>query len=119
MIRSWKLPQATGNVTVTSERPLNGKLIAVYVEYAITPNAATDVTIATVNSPAKTLLTLTNNVTSGWYYPRALVHDEAGTALTGTAGGDRTGHPIDDHVKATVAQGDSDQTLDVWLYLEC
>jgi hypothetical protein len=119
MIKSWKLPQALGNVTVQSGRPLNGKLVAVYFKYDVTPNAATDVVIATVNEPAKTLLTLTNNVTSGWYYPRYLEHDEAGVALTGTAGGDRAKHPIDDHIKATVSGGDSDQTLDTWVYVEC
>lgn len=118
MIRTCKIPTITGNATGTSVRPFNGEIVAIYVAYAITPNAGTDVVIATVNSPVKTILTLTDNVTSGWYYPRAIVHDEAGVALTGTAGGDRAKHPIDDYIKATVAQGDADQTLDVWVFIE-
>lgn len=118
MIRTCKIPTITGNATGTSPSPYNGHIVAIYVEYLITPNVATDVVISTVLSPVKTILTLTDNVTSGWYYPRMIVHSEAGVALTGTAGGDRTRHPIDDYIKVTVAQGDSDQTLDVWLLIE-
>lgn len=118
MIRTENVPTVTGNATVKSTHVINGCLLAVYVAYAVTPNAATDVTIATVNSPVKTLLTITDNATSGWYYPRYVVHSEAAAALTGTAGGDRTTHPIDDYVSVTVAQGDNDQTVDVWLLYE-
>lgn len=119
MIQQWKLDTITGNNSATSQRPFSGRVIAVYVEYAVTPNVATDVTIATVNAPVKTILTLTDNVTSGWYYPRAQVHDAAGAGVTydGTNEAYDT-VPVADYIKATVAQGDNDQTLNVWILIE-
>jgi hypothetical protein len=119
MSKQWKIGTSTGNTTVTSERPLNGELLAVYVQYAVTPNAASDVTIQTVGDPVKTILTVTDSATNSWYYPRYVVHSEAAAALTGTAGGDRTKHPIDGNISFTVAQGDSDQETSVWVVLEC
>lgn len=119
MIFKWKIDTITGNTSATSTRPLVGELKAVYVKYAVTPNAATDVTIATANEPTNTLLTLTNNATSGWYYPRAVVQDEAGVDVTYDGTNEVYGCvPIADYVTVTVAQGDADQTLDVWLYIE-
>ncbi len=120
MIKQWKIGTSTGNGTVTSERPLNGYLVAVYVTYAVTPNAATDVTVQTANVPAKTLLTVTNSATNGWHYPREVVDDTAGTAVTY----DGTNEiyckmPVDDVISFTVAQGDADQQTSVWVVLEC
>jgi len=54
----------------------------------------------------KTLLTLTAaNTDNAFYYPRDLVHDAAGTALTGTSGGDRALPVIDGTLRLVVAQG--------------
>lgn len=119
MIRTLKIPTITGNNTDATERPMAGRLIAVYLQYLITPNAATDVVIETVGSPVKTLLAVTNNGTTGWYYPREIIQDTVGANVTY----DGTNEvyecmPVSDYVKATVAQGDADQTLDVWLLLE-
>ena len=97
-----------------SERPLRGELLAVYHDYTGEPNT-TDVTIATVNAPVKTLLVITDSATDGWYYPRYIPHGPTGSALTATAGGDNVCHPIDDYVSVTVAQGDSAKTVDVWI----
>jgi hypothetical protein len=88
-----------------SGHPINGKLLAVYVDYVTQP-ATTDVTIATESAPVKTLLTITSANADGWFYPRYIIHSEAAAALTGTAGGDRAPHPIDDYVTVTVAEGD-------------
>lgn len=119
MIKQWKIPTITGNNSEVSERPLNGCIKAIYVAYAVTPNAATDVTIATVKSPVKTILTLTNNATSGWFYPRAIAQDDAGATITFDGTNEvYTDIPISDTVQVTVAQGDSDQTVDVWILLE-
>lgn len=84
---------------------ISGEIMAVHLEYTSQP-ATTDVTIATANAPVNTILTITNAATDGWFYPRHVVHGETGTALTGTAGGDRTPVPVDDHIKVTIAQGD-------------
>jgi hypothetical protein len=124
MIKTEKVTVTTTGVdgsaegTADTRRPLCGELVAVYVDY-ITQPATTDVTIATKNAPVKTLLTLTSANTDGWFYPRYVVHGETGTALTGTAGGDRTRHPIDDYVTVTVAQGDDPGSVDVYLLIEC
>jgi len=85
---------------------ISGYVVAVHLEFTTQP-ATADVTIATVNAPIKTILTITDSATDAWYYPRHLVHGETGTALTGTAGGDRTPIPVDDHIKVTIAQGDA------------
>lgn len=103
--------------TGKTRRPLNGELYAVYVDYT-SQAATTDITIATENAPVKTLLTITDTNADGWYYPRYVVHSEAAAALTGTSGGDRTKHPVDDYVTVAIAQG-NDGTTDVYLLYEC
>ena len=99
--------------TVTSSRPLVGYVQAIHLNYGGTPTT-TDVTIATEHSPTMTLLSVSNNVTDGWYYPR--------TALQNTAGGVvdymPAPMPICDYVQATVAQADDDDTLDVTVLFE-
>jgi hypothetical protein len=117
-ITQWKLPTITGNGTTSSEKPLSGKVEAIRLEYAVTPNAATDVTIATANDPAKTILTVINAVTNAWFYPRVIIQDDTGVNVTY----DGTNEvydmiPVSDYIIATVAQGDVDQTLDVWVLL--
>ena len=52
-----------------------------------------------------TLLTLTNADADAVYYPRVIVHSEAGAALTGTSGGDRAMPIINGRLKLVVADG--------------
>jgi hypothetical protein len=104
---------AVGNAD--SRRPLNGRLIAVYLDY-VTQAATADVTITTKKAPVKTLLTVTDSATDGWYYPRYVVHSEAAAALTGTSGGDRTEHPLDDYINVAVAQSDAGSVIAYFLY---
>lgn len=121
MIRTHKIPTITGNTSGTTNRPVNGRVLAVYLDYNITPNVATDVTIATSGfaAPANTILTVTDSVTDGWFYPRHEIDDEAGAAVLYAATfGVHEAVPVDDYIKATVAQGDNDQTLDVWILVE-
>ena len=118
-IRTLKIPLITGNNSDATDRPANGRIVAIYLDYLITPNANADVTIETINAPTKTLLTVSNNNTSAWYYPREIM--QGNTAATVTYDGTNEiyeAHPVDDYIKATVAQGDADQTLDVWILLE-
>lgn len=96
---------ASGNAT--SRKPINGELIGFYVDYHASTPATADVTITLPDAPTATLLTITNSATDAWYFPRYLVHSEAAAALTGTAGGDRTKHPIDGYIKVALAQGDA------------
>ena len=84
--------------------PVNGYLVGVHLNYTSQP-ATTDVTIATVAVPV-TILTISNANTDAWFYPKHVVHGEAGVALTGTSGGDRTYIPVADYIKVTIAEGD-------------
>ncbi len=107
---------ATNNATMADV--ILGKLYALYVKYNHSPPAGTtDVTIATAGAgsfPALTILTLTNAATDGWFYPRTLVHDNAGSALTGTQGGDRALPVIADKLKVTIAGANDADSVDVY-----
>ena len=103
--------------TAYTREPVNGVLIGLYVDYVTQP-ATADVTIATVNAPVRTLLTLTDNATDGWYYPRVQVHGVTGTALTL----DGTRLMVDlfaiaDYVSVVVAQGNAG-SVTVYLLVE-
>ncbi len=105
--------------SVTSSRPIAGRLLAVHADYSAGQAATTDLVIATTHAPVVTLLTLTDNKTDGWYYPRQQVCGATGTALT--LDGTRImvePVPICDYVSATVAQGDGTETVAVTLIVE-
>ena len=89
-IRLGGTTNASGVLTVDSARPVMGRLYAIVWEVG-TFDAGVDVAFSTILHDAldTNLLTLTDANADGTYYPRALVHNNAGTALTGTAGGDR------------------------------
>lgn len=100
---------ADGSATVNGEVALPGaKIYSVEVVIGTLTNAAADITLSDesgIGGVSKTLLTLTNITANATYYPRALVHDATGTALTGTAGGDRTKYLVTGKLRVTVAQG--------------
>lgn len=106
-----------GNV---STRPLNGRLIKVYVDYGTSNASTTDIVIKTLGkvSPSETILTLTNANTNGWFYPRVPTVTNAGAAATydGTVAA-LDAAAVDDYVAVTVAQG-NDKTLNIYLVLE-
>jgi len=88
-IRLYGTTTAGGALTVNASKAVLGKLFA--VQWVVgTLAAGVDAVISTQNHEAsKTLLTITNGDADALYYPRDLVHDAAGAALTGTQGGDR------------------------------
>ena len=105
--------------SVTSSRPIAGRILAVHADYSAGQAATTDLVIATTHAPVVTILTLADNKTDGWYYPRVQVHGVTGTALT--LDGTRAlvePMPICDYVSATVAQGDGAETVAVTLIVE-
>lgn len=107
----------SGDATVVGAS-VNGLLHAVVWAKGTCDNGV-DCTCSTVNSAgAATLLTLTDANASAIYYPRHLVHSEAGAALTGTAGGDRTKPLAAGNLKIVVAQGGSAKTGSVTFYVE-
>lgn len=62
-----------------------GELVALHVDYTSQP-ATTDVTITSPSSPStRTLLTVSNNATDGYYFPSDLLDDSTGADITGAA----------------------------------
>ncbi len=62
-----------------------GKLVAIYLNYHASAPATTDVTITSPGNPAtQTFLTVSNNATDGWYFPKEQDMDNTGAAITGS-----------------------------------
>lgn len=105
---------ATANAT--SSVVIEGYIRAVYLSYTDSPPAGTtDVTIAEAkNSPAMSILTVTNGATNGWFFPLALASVQAGTAMTDF------GVPIAvaDYVKVTIAQANANDGVTATLVWE-
>lgn len=101
---------ATGSGT--SSEPIMGELLAVYLDYTGLP-ATTDVTLAHIG-PARTLLTVSNNATDGWYTPRAPAVDTANTAITNSF----TELPLAGQVSVSIAQGDPAGTVQATLFVD-
>ncbi len=124
MIRRVKIPTITttganGSAAGTGDSPvIDGRVLAVHIDFTSEPNT-TDITLATLEAPAQTILTVTSSNTDGWRYPRTAVQDATGAAVTydGT-------RPIYEPlavvgvVRATVAQGDGSGTIDITIIYE-
>lgn len=97
-----------------------GKLYAVeWVDGTLVDGVDAVLTVTNRESAVnKTLLTLTDANNDAFYYPRDLVHDATGTALTGTAGGDRTLPLVDGVLSLAIADGGATKTGGCIVYLE-
>lgn len=75
---------AAGSGSKTLGQYLSGKLLAIGIDYHASIDAGTDVvvSVSSPSGPAQTLLTVTDNKTDGWYYPRAGAVLPANTAIT-------------------------------------
>lgn len=109
---------ATNNATSTIV--ISGEIAAVYVKYNDSPpGATTDVTIAGAGTPSMPVLTLTDAATDGWFYPKAIAHDTAGTAVTFDGTNEiYTKIPFHDRVKVTIAGANANDNADVWLMVD-
>ena len=79
-----------------------------------------DAVLSVINTPEavdKTLLTLTDANADDTYYPRDVVHNLTGTALTGTAGGDTTMLLVTGNLKLVVASGGDAKTGGCVVYI--
>ena len=103
---------ADGSATVNGEERVFGMLHAVeWIDGNF--DDGVDATLScqsTVSGVAQTLLTLTNANDDAIYYPRAIVHSEAGAALTGTTGGDRGRMILNGKLRLVIAQGGNVKT---------
>lgn len=109
---------ATANATSTVV--VSGEIAAVYVKYNDTPPAGTtDVTIAGANAPSMPILTLTDAATDGWFYPKAIATDAAGTAVTFDGTNEiYTSIPVHDTIKVTIAGANAGDSADVWILVD-
>ncbi len=112
----------SGGVTITSTETVKGFLYKVKWVDGDLADAVTAV-LSVVETPEgvdETLLTLSNpdaNADKN-YYPRDLVHDATGTALTGTAGGDRIKPLVVGKLKLVIAAGGDTKTGGCHVYIE-
>jgi hypothetical protein len=96
---------SSGDGTGTSVSTISGRIYAIEYDKGTFADGV-DITITCSGSLiSQTLLTLTDANSDDWYYPRAVMHDESGNALTGTAGGDRVPMLAIGKILVTVAQG--------------
>jgi len=114
-----------GTASTNDTSAILGKLYA--VEYQpgtgstqIATGATLTLTCKGPNGTSKALLTKASAGTSdSWYYPRDLVHELTdGTALTGSAGGDRACPILQGVVNAAIADGGNSKIGYVAIYYE-
>jgi len=93
-LKLYGTTDGSGDLTVNATTPVFGLLYAVeFIDGTLDDGGTTTITCQNTNSGvANTLLTLAPTLSNAdaWFYPRVVVHSEAGAALTGTSGGDRT-----------------------------
>lgn len=98
-----------------SSRGICGTICAVHVAYIGSPPGTTDVTIAEANnSPAVTVLTLTNANTDGWFYPVAQADTPAGSAISA----EYIKLAVADTIEVTIAGANADDGCTVTILYE-
>lgn len=108
-LRLYGTTNTSGAATIASAENAvaNGLLYAVeWIDGTF--DDGVDAVLSVTKTPSgvdQTLLTLTDANNDAWYYPRILVHDAAGTALTGTSGGDRERAVINGVLSLAVTSG--------------
>jgi hypothetical protein len=92
-LKLYGTTSGAGALTVDATTPVFGLLYAVeFIDGTLADGGTTTITCQnTASGVANTLLTLAPTLSNAdaWYYPRVLVHDQSGAALTGSSGGDR------------------------------
>lgn len=111
---------ADESATILSESAYLGKLFAVaWVDGDFADGVDSVLSVTSTDSAVDyTLLTLTDANNDAMYYPRVVVHSEAGAALTGTSGGDRAQFVINGRLKLAIASGGVSKTGGAIVYLE-
>ena len=103
-----------GAATINDTKAILGRLYAVeFVDGTLEDGGGSVLSCQnTASGTANTLLTLANPLSNAddWYYPRDVVHDLAGGALTGTSGGDREMPVINGVLRLVIASGGSEKT---------
>lgn len=101
--------------TAKSATEIEGTIRAVYLEYIGTPPATTDVTIVEADkSPAVPILTATDYTTDGWLYPMAQAVNQSKTTITNQG----ATIVVNDYIRATIAQANADDGVNVTIVYE-
>lgn len=98
----------TASATANSSNVISGIIRGIHIEYVGTPPNTTDVTIAGITPPSQPILTVSNNATSGWFYPKALAIETDGSTISG---GWYTDIVVNDKVSVSVAQANDDDSV--------
>ena len=94
---------------------LSGRVVAVYVELAVSCPTTPTITITTKNAPIQTILSDAMEE-SGWRYPRTPVHLASdGSVISNVYS---LGVPIHDYVNVELDGGLDGDNVTVYLYLE-
>lgn len=95
----------------SSDGTIAGHIYAVHVDYAPSISDTTDLVLS-LSSPSLTVMTLSNNITDGWYYPSAQQTGNTGSGVSGAY--DRL--PFVGRMTATVAESTATDvvTVTVW-----
>lgn len=107
---------STNNATGTT--PITGKLLGFYIRFNDSPPAGTaDTTIQLTGGvmPTRTVLTITNGATDGFYAVRAGALTVGNAAITDS----NVLIPlVRDYLKVTLAQANDNDSVDVWAVVE-
>ena len=107
---------ATANAT--GDPAISGKLHGFYIRYNDSPPAGTtDVTIVTSGGvmPARTLFTLSNAATDGFFPIRLGAVDTTGSSITYSH---LLTPLVRDNINVTIAQANNGDSVDVWAIVE-
>ena len=103
-----------GAATINDTKAILGRLYAVeFVDGTLSDGGGSVLSCQnTASGTANTLLTLANPLSNADapYYPRAIVHDQAGGVLVGTSGGDRDLPFINGVLRLAITSGGSEKT---------
>lgn len=95
---------------------VNGRILAVHLGYTGQP-ATTDVSVATTYAPTRNILTISNANTDAWFYPRVVMTNTSGAAITFDGTQPIFGEiPVNDEIVVTVSQGDPGNIVATILY---
>lgn len=111
---------ASGDATTNDDYSIFGLLYAIeWIDGTFDNGVDAVISVqSTESGTALTLATLTNADDDAMYYPRHLQHSEAGAALTGTAGGDRTRPVLNGTLRLVVSSGGNVKTGGCIVYYE-
>ena len=108
----------TSTSNATSSIPVTGALIGFYIRYNDSPPAATtDVVISTSGGvlPNRTLYTISNAATDGFFSVQSTVVSSANAAITNSYDEIPL---IRDYLKVTVSQANDGDSVDVWAVID-